>query len=528
MTALPHGDVVHAPLAHWAHCRADARALCDGQRSLSFAELYAAVAQRAQALALAGAAAQILVDDAHPPLEQLLDFLGIVASGRCAALGDPDWPPAMRAAAKVCVGTEPFTAGAPHADTDFYIGFTSGSSAQPKGFRRSHGSWTASFGACLQAFGAPAALPLLIPGRISHSLFLFGALLGLWTGAGVELQDHFSPNAVFDRVRGGGACSLVAVPSQLIMLLQRAAQRALPPLPALQLILISGARWPRQHSAALQALFPQARICEFYGASELSFVAWTVADPAMPAALVGQPFAGVDIAIRPLAGSTEATQAAAQAQAALTPDLPMAGASTAASQTPGLVWVRSPMLFGSYVGDASADTSACLRDGDWVSVRDVGFLDPQGRLHMLGRLSRMIVTQAKKLFPEELEAVLESHPQVARASVHGVPDAQRGAAVVALIHWVPSAPDAVVPDAHQLAAWCRAQLQVYKVPRRFYVCTDWLWTGSGKTDHAALARALAQWEAANEQKIGNGNGNGNGEECDKEHEQDRPWLQRLS
>ena len=92
-------------------------------------------------------------------------------------------------------------------------------------------------------------------------------------------------------------------------------------------------------------------------------------------------------------------------------------------------------------------------------------------------------TQAKNLFPEELETVLEAHPQIGRASVHGVPDGLRGAALVALILWeaAPQSQSQSQPpaDAAALAAWCRARLQAYKTPRQWFVCTEWAWTGSG-------------------------------------------------
>ena len=415
---------------------------------------------------LARAPACLMVDDQLGQLEQLLTFLAIVASGRCAALADPDWPAAQRAAARASLPTQACDLATPQPDALFYLGFTSGSTGQPKGFCRDHRSWVHSFEACVQAFGPAAAQPLLVPGRIAHSLFLFGMLLGLWSGAGVVLQDRFSAAQLWRGLKPPQLTGLVAVPVQLLLLLAYAQQHKLPPQETVELIMISGARWPRQHSAALQALFPRAQLREFYGASELSFVAWTAAHADLPASLVGQPFAGVDIDIRPL------------------PD----GAAIGGPVNAGLIWVRSPMVFSGYVGDGAGDTTACLRDADWLSVRDVGYRDAEGRLHLLGRLDRMINLQARKLFPEELEGVLERHPQIARASVHGVADALRGALVVALVQWIPNA--GALPDAAALAAWCRQHLQAYKVPRRFYICPDWAWTVSGKTDHPALGRLL--------------------------------------
>jgi len=224
---------------------------------------------------------------------------------------------------------------------------------------------------------------------------------------------------------------------------------------------VSGSRWSRGRTAELRALFPCARIIEFYGASETSFIAWMDTDEATPASVVGRPFKNVEVQIKH-------------------PD----------DEGVGLIYVRSPMLFMHYVG-ASNDNTAAVRDGEWLSVRDLGSIDEQGRLCLAGRQNRMIVTQGKNLFPEELETILEAHPAIATASVHGVDDPVRGLEVVAMIQWKPDPVDAR-PNALQLTTWCRQSLEVYKSPRQYFVCQDWCHTASGKTDHRALAQRLQQ------------------------------------
>jgi acyl-coenzyme A synthetase/AMP-(fatty) acid ligase len=174
---------------------------------------------------------------------------------------------------------------------------------------------------------------------------------------------------------------------------------------------------------------------------------------------VGKPFSNVDIDIRQ-------------------PQPPMGT---------GQIFVRSPMLFMDYVG-ASQDSTAAVRDGDWLSVRDMGYLDAQGYLYMVGRENRMVVTQGKNLFPEEVESVLLSLPEVTHASVLGMPDPIRGQQVVAIVN----ANAQTSLTAHTLSEQCRKHLESYKVPKRFFVCNDWVMTASGKTDHAALAVALEQ------------------------------------
>jgi len=455
VSAAASDDLVHAPLAHWARSRGDVVALADSTSSLTFAQLHEAVQRSAQALDGAQAPATLFVDEHAGTMGQLVDFLAIVASGRCAAVGDPDWTPSVRKSARSLFSDAPAPHRAPAPNSPFYVGFTSGSTGLPKGFQRDHRSWTESFRACRETFGPGAAARVLAPGRISHSLFLFGMVLGLWSGAGVIVQDRFAPARTLALLRRGDTPCLVAVPSQLAMMLDHAARRRPAPIEGVELIMISGARWMRHRTPELKALFPGARVVEFYGASETSFIAWMDADEAAPPQAVGQPFHNVQIDVR----ERDATGA-------------------------GLIFVRSPMLFTDYVGPA--DPTAALRDGPWLSVRDIGWQDETGRLFLAGRQHRMVVTQGKNLFPEEVESVLCAHPAVATASVHGLPDPVRGQQVVAIVQ--PRLGQA--PGAGLLAAHCRRRLEPFKAPRRFFTCEAWPQTASGKTDHPRLAQAL--------------------------------------
>lgn len=450
--------LVHAPLARWAQTRAQRVAIDDGHQQLTFAQLHAQVQHQADELRRAQAPETVFVDAQLSTVAQMVNFLAIITSGRCAAVSDPDWPDAVRQNVQQRFSTAPAIALAPQPTSPFYIGFTSGSTGLPKGFRRHHLSWVESLRLCIDTFGPDAASMVLAPGRFSHSLFLFGMVLGLWSGAGVVVQERFSATRLIDTLKRGHTPCLVAVPSQLILMLELAARRHLAPIEGVRLVLISGARWMRDRTAELQALLPHARIVEFYGASETSFMAWMDATASAPTEAVGKPFSNVEIDIRH-------------------PQGPLGT---------GQIFVRSPMVFMDYVGYPT-DHTAAVREGDWLSVRDMGYWDASGLLCLVGRENRMIVTQGKNLFPEELENLLMGCSGVSHASVHGVADPIRGQQVVAVIQT--NAPEKTV-TAQQLSALCRTHLEAYKVPKRFLLCTHWPLTASGKTDHPAIAKAL--------------------------------------
>ena len=472
--------LVHGPLAHWAQQRGDAVALQNEWEAWTFAQLHTEVLRRSAALVARRAPAMLLLDAQQSTLQRLINFLAVVHSGRCAAMADPDWPETVRERIASWLPTEPCDLAQATPDSAFYTGFTSGSTGLPKGFMRHHRSWTESFRVGLQDFGPVAAQRTLSPGRISHSLFLFGAMQGLWYGTGAIVQEKFSAARCLSTLASGDAPCLLAVPSQLLLLLQWAEHRKLAPIPQVELISISGARWMRDHTPALKSLFPRARIIEFYGASELSFVAWMDADEAADGAssrAVGRPFSNVDIEIRPI------TPPAA-------PSLDDGQCTPAAGAQDGLIYIRSPMLFMDYVGQTQ-DQAAVLRDGPWLSVRDIGHIDAQGRLCLTGRHSRMLVTQGKNLFPEEVENLLLSHPQIAQVSLHGQDDALRGMQVHAVVQWRPAEHlHQPLPGSLELSHWVRQRLEAFKAPRHWWVSDAWPHTASGKTDHGRLGQAL--------------------------------------
>ncbi|MCL2716244.1 MAG: AMP-binding protein [Alphaproteobacteria bacterium] len=338
--------------------------------------------------------------------------------------------------------------------TPFHVGFTSGSTGMPKGYRRHHRSWIESFRASNREFGIGADDSVLLPGPLTHSLFLYALGHGLHVGATVILCRQFRPTLVRHLVAEFAASVIYAVPTQLEMILE-AGNGGGECFPGVRWILSSGAKWQGRSMAKLRAQFPHAHFAEFYGASELSFVTVAKDSDACPADSVGRAFEGVDLSIRDHLGR----------------QLPRGEA--------GLVFVASPFLFTEY---ACGEAGQLVRQGEALSVGDVGIVDASGFLHLVGRASRMIISSGRNVHPEEIERVLDCHPAIMASAVLGIADALRGERLTALLQL---RPQATVTRA-DLIRHARSFLPLYKIPRRFALAPLWPLTSSGKSDFEAL------------------------------------------
>jgi O-succinylbenzoic acid--CoA ligase len=129
------------------------------------------------------------------------------------------------------------------------------------------------------------------------------------------------------------------------------------------------------------------------------------------------------------------------------------------------IWVRGPMV-----------APGAVDEHGWLHTGDLGRTDAEGRLEIVGRRSNTIITGGENVAPEEVEAVLLAHPDVADAAVVGRTDPQWGQAVVAKI--VPR--DAVSPDLDELRAFGRQRLAGFKVPKTFEIVESLPRTPSGK------------------------------------------------
>ena len=98
------------------------------------------------------------------------------------------------------------------------------------------------------------------------------------------------------------------------------------------------------------------------------------------------------------------------------------------------------------------------------TVGDVGYLDPDGYLHLTDRATFMIISGGVNIYPQECENLLITHPKVADAAVFGVPNPDLGEEVKAVVQLMPDIPPAPTV-AEELIAFCSQHLARQKVPR---------------------------------------------------------------
>ena len=110
----------------------------------------------------------------------------------------------------------------------------------------------------------------------------------------------------------------------------------------------------------------------------------------------------------------------------------------------GEICVRSARVMKEYLNAGEA-TAAALVDG-WLHTGDVGFLDEDGYLFITGRVKDLIIRGGENIAPGEIEAILEEHPLVEESAVIGVPDAEWGEAVKAIVVLDPAAKERDLDD----------------------------------------------------------------------------------
>jgi long-chain acyl-CoA synthetase len=148
----------------------------------------------------------------------------------------------------------------------------------------------------------------------------------------------------------------------------------------------------------------------------------------------------------------------------------------------GELWIKSPAMMDGYL-DAPEETNEVISDG-WFKTGDLTIISPEGYVQIVGRKRERILRGGYSVFPQEVEAVLLSHPDVAEAAVVAVPDADLGEEVAAYV----SLKRTAQLSSEDLLSYCKTHLARYKYPRQVYIVPELPKGPTGKILKSALIK----------------------------------------
>jgi malonyl-CoA/methylmalonyl-CoA synthetase len=150
------------------------------------------------------------------------------------------------------------------------------------------------------------------------------------------------------------------------------------------------------------------------------------------------------------------------------------------------IQVHGPNVFAGYWRRPELRETEFTDDG-WFITGDLGRFDADGYLEIFGRSKDLVITGGLNVYPKEVEQVLDALPGVLESAVIGLPDADLGEAVTAVV--VPQPGTALDPEA--LRALAREQLAAFKVPKAVHIVEALPRNAMGKVEKARLRADLA-------------------------------------
>ncbi len=344
---------------------------------------------------------------------------------------------------------------------EFAVLYTAGTSEKQKGVMLSHENLLRTATATAEVLGMTSSDVTLCTVPLFNIFGLGAALLTcLQTGSRVVLQDRFDPEGALRLIAEHEVTVLHGVPTMFVLLQRelRMAGEAKPDLTSLRTGIIAGAPVTPELVRSLRAeLVPDLEIA--YGLTETSptVTITTPTDAEGPRTeSVGKPLAGIRLRILD------------EEERTVPPGVP------------GEVAVAGYNVMRGYFRQPGA-TRAALADG-YLKTGDLGLLDDEGYLRIVGRQSDMIIRGGFNVHPGEVEDHLRSLPAVEEAVVIGVPNEVLGELVCACI--VPVEGALITED--ELRELCRSALAVFKVPDLVAFMDELPKLPSGEVDRTAL------------------------------------------
>lgn len=354
---------------------------------------------------------------------------------------------------------------------------TSGTTSRPKGVPLSQLNLAASVTNIKSAYKITHtdSTVIVLPLFHVHGL-LAGLLSSLGAGAAVTLPaaGRFSASTFWSDMIKYNATWYTAVPTIHQIILDRHLSKPEPAYPKLRFI--------RSCSASLAPII-LSRLEESFGAPVLEAYAMTEASHLMTTnplpedgvhkpGSVGKPV-GQELGILDESGVIQP------------------------ENSNGEVCIRGANVTKGYKNNPEANKSAFTFG--WFHTGDIGYLDSDGYLHLVGRIKELINRGGEKISPIEVDAVLLSHPDVAQAVSFGVPDEKYGEEINCAI----ILREGLKMEEEDMLKFCKSNLAAFKVPKKVFFANDLPKTATGKIQRRFVAEHfLSQISAAKVTKSG--------------------------
>lgn len=322
--------------------------------------------------------------------------------------------------------------------------YSSGTTGRPKGVLRPlpenpPGEPLPLFSFLSKLWRCEEGMLYLSPAPLYHSAPLANVSLAIRHGGTVVIMEHFDPEHYLDLVARYRVTHSQLVPTMFSRMLKLPPEvRAAADVSSLKIAIHAAAPCPAQVKEQMIDWWGPI-IHEYYGATEgPGFTACDSAEWLAHRGSVGKVLFG-DIHI-----FDEQMRPCPQGE-------------------PGEIWFRTGSPF-VYFNDPERTALTRSPDGTMTTVGDMGYLDDDGFLYLTDRSTFMIISGGVNIYPQECENLLVTHPKVADAAVFGVPDAEMGEAVKAVVQPVPSVEASPELEA-ELIAFCREHLAHLKCPK---------------------------------------------------------------
>lgn len=348
---------------------------------------------------------------------------------------DPDERPGWVVPVAPTIDLPPITSG----DDGLQV-YTSGTTGRPKAVVHSQGGFVMAGlnVAAAHRLGAEDRALCAVPLYHTNALtFILTAVLA--SGGSLVIPRRFDVTTFWDVVVRHRCTWIPLVPSLIAQLLSRT-ERPAGTLGHVRFVRSSSAPLAPARHREFEARFGLALI-EGMGSSEGG--AGYFANPPPPGLRkIGSPGLPIGIEVRIVDG---------------------AGEEVPAGQS-GEIVVRGPSVMKGYYKDPAA-TAAVLSGDGWLRTGDLGFLDEEGYVFVVGRAKDIIIKAGEKIVPREVDELLAAHPAVLESATVGVPHPDLGEDVVTYVALRPG----TTASEDELSALCDRELGYFKAPTRIHV-----------------------------------------------------------